>query len=81
MPLCDERQKRLLEENYGRKDKEKEWKVKDVFQELELPKRYLDFEEREVSRIREMIASVDESEGLRKGVFESFLNKIYKRSK
>ncbi|KAG8529901.1 uncharacterized protein KY384_005382 [Bacidia gigantensis] len=81
LPLCDARQKAILEENYGRKDKEKELKVKQVFKELDLPQRYLDFEEKEVARIRQMIASIDESEGLKKGVFESFLNKIYKRSK
>ena len=58
-----------------------EKKVKDVFEELELPKRYLDFEDREVGRIKDMISSIDEGEGLKKEVFESFINKIYKRSK
>ena len=31
--------------------------------------------------IKQMIAEVDESEGLKKGVFDEFLHKIYKRSK
>ena len=81
LPLCDARQRKVLEENYGQKDKDKESRVKGVFEELQLQKRYLEYEEDEVSKIREKIASVDESQGLKKQVFESFLNKIYKRSK
>ncbi|KAI4265346.1 MAG: hypothetical protein L6R38_009488 [Xanthoria sp. 2 TBL-2021] len=74
-------QRKILDECYGRKDAEKEAKVKEIFRELELEKVYLEYEEKAVGKIREMIAKVDESEGLRKGVFESFLKKIYKRNK
>ena len=81
LPLCDDRQRKILEDNYGRKDKDMEARVKGVFEELKLQQRYLDFEEKEVTRINHMIANLDESEGLRKGVFESYLGKIYKRSK
>jgi farnesyl diphosphate synthase len=34
-----------------------------------------------VADLRAKIAQVDESEGLKKEVFEAFLKKIYKRSK
>jgi len=34
-----------------------------------------------VGEIRAMIAKVEEGEGLKREVFESFLGKIYKRSK
>ncbi|KAL8735010.1 MAG: hypothetical protein Q9166_001135 [cf. Caloplaca sp. 2 TL-2023] len=74
-------QRKLLDECYGRKDGEKEAKVKEVYKELDLEKVYLEYEENVVGKIREMISKVDESEGLRKGVFESFLGKIYRRSK
>ncbi|KAL8770442.1 MAG: hypothetical protein Q9209_003868 [Squamulea sp. 1 TL-2023] len=74
-------QRKVLDGCYGRKDKEMEAKVKEIFQELELEKVYLEYEENAVAKIREMIAKVDESEGLKKGVFESFLKKIYRRSK
>ncbi|KAM7207847.1 hypothetical protein V8F20_001889 [Naviculisporaceae sp. PSN 640] len=37
--------------------------------------------EKIVGEIREKIAKIDESEGLKKEVFEAFLGKIYKRSK
>ncbi|AEO62873.1 ebb022f8-3d67-42dd-86aa-e6c8968d09ea [Thermothielavioides terrestris] len=74
-------QRRLLEENYGRKDKEKEAVVKKLYDELKLEQRYQAYEEKVVGEIREQIARIDESEGLKKGVFEAFLAKIYKRSK
>ena len=74
-------QRKVLDENYGRKDKEKEAKVKAVYEELDLKKVYEKFEDNRVAEIRAMIAKVDETEGLKKKVFESFLGKIYKRCK
>ncbi|KAI9744181.1 MAG: Farnesyl pyrophosphate synthetase [Claussenomyces sp. TS43310] len=81
LAICTPEQRKILEENYGQKDKEKELTVKKLFDELHLEKRYQDFEEKRVAEIRKMIAEVDESEGLKKSVFESFLGKIYKRTK
>ena len=52
-----------------------------MFHQLQLEKVYQDYEEERVAHIRKMIAEVDESEGLKKEVFEAFLKKIYKRSK
>ena len=74
-------QRKVLDENYGRKDKEMETKVKAVYEELELKKVYEEYEETKVAEIRAMIEKVDEGEGLKKEIFESFLGKIYKRSK
>ncbi|KAL8871192.1 MAG: hypothetical protein Q9174_002925 [Haloplaca sp. 1 TL-2023] len=74
-------QRKTLDECYGRKDDDMEKKVKKVFEELELEKVYLEYEEAVVGKIRERIARVDEGEGLKKDVFESFLKKIYRRSK
>jgi len=74
-------QRKILEENYGRKDKQKEAVIKKLYDDLELERRYKEYEEKRVGEIREMIAKVDESEGLKKEVFEAFLAKIYKRSK
>ena len=70
-----------MEENYGQKDKTKEAAVKKLYDELKLEQIYKDYEEKRVGEIRKMIAEIDESEGLKKTVFESFLSKIYKRSK
>ncbi|KAK4964860.1 Farnesyl pyrophosphate synthetase [Elasticomyces elasticus] len=74
-------QKRLLEENYGRKDGAMEGRVKRLYEELGLQKVYHEYEEQRVGEIRNMIANLDTSEGLKKEVFEEFLRKIYKRSK
>ncbi|EEH36861.1 farnesyl pyrophosphate synthetase [Paracoccidioides lutzii Pb01] len=78
---CSPEQRKVLDESYGRKDATLEAKAKAVFNELDLEKVYRDFEEDQVRKIRGMIEGLDESEGLKKGVFESFLAKIYKRDK
>lgn len=74
-------QRKVLDECYGRKDKEKEKKVKEVFEELELERVYKEYEEDFGKRIRKLIEGVDESEGLKRSVFEGFLGKIYGRTK
>lgn len=78
---CSSEQRKVLEANYGQKDKECEKRVKAVFDELELEKVYQEYEEERVGDLREKIANVDEGQGLKKEVFEEFLRKIYKRSK
>jgi farnesyl diphosphate synthase len=74
-------QRAVLDSAYGRKDKEQEAKVKKIFDDLELEKLYKDYEEKVVGELRAKIAAVDETTGLKKEVFESFLAKIYKRTK
>ena len=79
--IVNSEQRQLLDECYGQKDDAKEAKVKQLYKELQLESRYQSYEDKRVGELRELIANVDESEGLRKEVFESFLSKIYKRSK
>ncbi|KAJ5272399.1 hypothetical protein N7478_007524 [Penicillium angulare] len=74
-------QRAVLDAAYGRKDKEQELKVKAVFDELKLEQVYKEYEEKVVGELRAKIAAVDESKGLKKEVLESFLSKIYKRTK
>ncbi|KAK9462931.1 isoprenoid synthase domain-containing protein [Lipomyces oligophaga] len=74
-------QRKLLDENYGRKDKECEAKVKKLFKELDIEKDYFAYEEEVVAKIKTLIDQVDESRGFKKEVLTSFLAKIYKRSK
>ncbi|KAH7322371.1 farnesyl pyrophosphate synthetase [Stachybotrys elegans] len=74
-------QRQILSENYGRKNKFKEAIIKRLYDDMELEQRFRDYEESRVLEIREMIKSVDESEGLKKEVFEVFLAKIYRRQK
>jgi farnesyl diphosphate synthase len=81
LAIATPEQRKVLEENYGRKDKDKEAAVKKLYDELQLEQRYKDYEEKRVGEIRSLIDQVDETQGLKKGVFEAFLAKIYKRSK
>ena len=81
LAIATPEQRKILEENYGRKDKTKEAVVKKLFDDMQLEKRYQDYEEKRVGEIRGLIANLDESAGLKKEVFEAFLAKIYKRSK
>lgn len=74
-------QRAVLDADYGRKNKEQEAKVKKIFDDLELEKVYKEYEEKVVGELRAKIAAVDETSGLKKEVFESFLAKIYKRTK
>lgn len=74
-------QRAVLDECYGRKDATKEAKVKTVFEQLKLDEVYHAYEEKTVGEIRDRIARVDESHGLKKEVFDAFLRKIYRRSK
>ena len=74
-------QRKVLDENYGRKDQEMEARVKEVYRELKLDEAYEVYEENRVREIRRLIANIDEGQGLKKEIFENFLNRIYKRSK
>ena len=74
-------QRKVLQDNYGQKNKECEARVKQLFDELELEKIYKDYEEARVGELREKIAAVDESSGMKQEVYSEFLRKIYKRSK
>ena len=76
--------RRVLEENYGKKDEQAvhENRVKKVYEELNIKAAYEKYEETVVGILKGRIASVEEKEGgLKRAVFESFLGKIYKRSK
>lgn len=74
-------QRKILDENYGRKDQAAEAKVKKLFDELELVSEYEKYEEEVVKEIREKIAQIDETRGFKGEVIEVFLKKIYKRQK
>ena len=74
-------QRNVLEDNYGKKNKSAEGKVKEVYHEMDLESVYRKYEDEKVGQIKEAIYAIDESEGLKRGIFEGFLNKIYKRTK
>ncbi|KAH7922239.1 hypothetical protein BV22DRAFT_1106728 [Leucogyrophana mollusca] len=82
-------QRAVLDENYGRKDSAKEAKVKALFAEIGIPKLYEAYEEDAYKRIIGLIETIPEQgdgssvEGtvVKREVFKSFLDKIYKRTK
>lgn len=74
-------QRKVLDENYGKKDDISEQRVKDLFAELNIPAIYEQYEETVVAKLRDQIAQIDESRGLKKEVLSAFLAKVYKRSK
>lgn len=81
LAIATPEQRKILEDNYGQKDDAKEAVIKKLYDDMKLKENYEEFEEKRAGEIRAMIEKVDESEGLKKEVFEVFLNKIYKRSK
>lgn len=74
-------QRKILEENYGQKNDAKEQVIKKLYDDMKLKEMYLEFEEKRAGEIQAKIEHLDESEGLRKEVFNAFLAKIYKRTK
>jgi farnesyl diphosphate synthase len=81
LKIATPEQRKILEENYGQKDDEKEKVIKKLYDDLNLKQLYEEFEEKRATELRAMIDQIDESEGLKKTVFEAFLAKVYKRSK
>ncbi|KTW26761.1 hypothetical protein T552_02763 [Pneumocystis carinii B80] len=74
-------QRKILEENYGRRNTDSELIVKKIYYELELSKEFEKYEQEAVNNILKLISKIDESRGLKKKVFTTFLDKIYQRSK
>lgn len=56
-------------------------KVKEVYKEMDLESVYRKYEDKKVGQLKEAIHALDESEGLKKSIFEGFLSKIYRRTK
>ena len=81
LKIATPEQRKVLEENYGQKDSAKEAKVKKLYEELDLKSIYEKYEEETVGEIKKLIGQVDESKGVTRAVYESFLAKIYKRQK
>lgn len=76
-------QRKVLDENYGRKDAQCEQKVKDVFnaENIDLKGKFADYERASYDRIHGLINAIPESSGLKRQVFVAFFEKVYKRSK
>lgn len=81
LKICTPEERKLLDENYGRKDATKEKVCKELFNKLKIDQLYHEYEENIASKLQKDIANIDESRGFKGAVLTAFLNKIYKRSK
>jgi len=66
--------------SYGRKDPAAEARVKQIYTDIDLPAKFAAYEQQSYEQITALIDALDESSGLRKGVFHEFLAKVYRRS-
>lgn len=77
-------QRAVLDANYGRKDAEAEARVKEVFEAVGVRERYAKYEADVYKRLVDLIAGIPEGPErgtLKREIFTSFLEKIYKRTK
>ncbi|ORZ25217.1 farnesyl pyrophosphate synthase [Absidia repens] len=74
-------QRKVLDENYGKKDAEAEAKIKALYIELNIEDIYKAYEEKSFQELTTLINNLDESIGVKKAVFTEFMDKIYKRTK
>jgi len=87
LALASPEQRAVLDANYGRKDSAAEARVKAIYEELGIRARYAEYEEAAYQRIMALIDTVPDTPSadgqavLKKEVFKSFLDKIYKRQK
>ncbi|KAI0710465.1 farnesyl-diphosphate synthase [Cerioporus squamosus] len=86
LALATPEQRKILDENYGRKDAEAEKRVKALYEEIGIRQKYAEYEEAAYKRIMGLIQTIPEQpsgEGvsLKREVFKVFLDKIYKRQK
>ncbi|NWI10113.1 FPPS synthase, partial [Crypturellus soui] len=72
-------QRRLLEENYGRKEPERVARVKELYEAVGLRGAFRDYEERSYARLQALVAQ--RAGGLPADIFLGLARKIYKRQK
>ena len=75
---ADKTQRSILIEHYGKDDEVSIQKIKKLYEALELEKCYLNYERDSYEKISSMIET---TKSVPRGVFQSFLKKIYKRNK
>jgi farnesyl diphosphate synthase len=74
-------QRKILNENYGRKDSECERRVKEVFAAVDVETKYKAFEQAAYAKIVGLVETIPEEGGeLKREVFMAFLSKIFGRS-
>ncbi|KAJ3136990.1 Farnesyl pyrophosphate synthetase [Physocladia obscura] len=77
LPLCNEAQRKLLDENYGQRKAENVAVVKKVYNELDLEGLYKRYEEESHDKIMGLIEKINEDE-LPRDMFVTFVKRVYK---
>ena len=88
LAIATPEQRAVLDANYGRKDKDAEARVKALYEEMGIRKKYEEYEEAAYKRIMGLIDTIPAQPTapagqvvLKREVFKAFLDKIYKRQK
>lgn len=89
LALATPAQRKVLDENYGRKDGAAEARVKALYEEMGIRKKYEEYEEAAYKRIVGLIQTIPAENSnaaagevtVKREVFKAFLDKIYKRQK
>lgn len=83
--LASPEQKKILEENYGKKGKEEEERVKKVYRELAIVEKFDEYEKEMLNKLDKLINVIPVEDGrdgiLKKEVFTCFLAKLHKRTR
>ena len=75
---CSAEQRKIIEENYGKKDAECEKKIKELYVALDMEAVYLKYEEESYAELKGIMES---QTALPSELFGAKLAKIYKRQK
>ncbi|KAJ7193112.1 farnesyl-diphosphate synthase [Mycena pura] len=84
LALATPEQRKVLDDNYGRKDPAAEARVKEVFEAVGVQERFAKFEADMYERLKELIAAIPEGPErgtLKRQIFMFYLEKIEKRVK
>ncbi|KAL7409651.1 putative isoprenoid biosynthesis-related protein [Mrakia frigida] len=82
LSLASPSQRATLDSSYGIKDSAAEARVKQIYRDLNIQGRFDEYEKESYAKLNALIEGVDENKtGLKKEVFRSFLEKVYKRTK
>ncbi|GKZ28865.1 hypothetical protein AbraIFM66950_001489 [Aspergillus brasiliensis] len=73
LQICSEAQWGVLLENYGQSSQDSALKCQRIFEALPFREFYKSEESRALGRIEDSICNLDESEGLRRGIFDILL--------
>ncbi|PYH32168.1 FPP/GGPP synthase family protein [Aspergillus neoniger CBS 115656] len=74
--MCSTEQRHILLENYGQPSRDSAMECQRIFELLPLREEYRSREDRVFGRLEASICNLDESEGLRKGIFDILLGSV-----